>query len=138
MAGYIANKQIQMIFPVRHSKPKITADRAYGLKIRFDTHATPGEAFWSEGFLDAGREGQIVFNLFLPLFQLLVRFAQLLLGSLLFGNIGKCDYTELAAIRGMHHSRTYNHRQAAPAFLRQDEFEAIVALPHSSFLLLGD
>src|SRR5882672_1765424 len=138
MTRYIANQQIQMIFPARHSKSKITADRANGLKMCFDTHATPGEALWSETFLDAGREGQILFDLFLPLFQLLVRCAKLLFGSLLFGNLRKSDYTVLAAIRGIHHSRTNDHWQATPVFFRQDEFEAIVALPHSSFFLLGN
>src|SRR5208283_4840408 len=99
MTRYVANKQIQMIFPARHSKSKITPDRANALKMRFDTHATPDEALWCEAFLDAGRERQLLFHLLLPLFQLLVRFAKLLLGSLLFGNLRKCDYAELAAIR---------------------------------------
>src|SRR6516165_885460 len=93
MARYVANEQIQMIFPARHSKSKITANRANGLKMRFDTHATPGEVLWSEAFLDAGRERQLLFHLLLPLPQLLVRFAKLLLGSLLVGNLCKCDYT---------------------------------------------
>src|ERR1700741_1487463 len=98
MTRYVANKQIQMIFPARHSKSKITADRAHGLKMRFDTHATPDEALWCEAFLDTSRERQLLFDLLLPLFQLLVRFAKLLLGSLLFGNLCKCDYAKLAAI----------------------------------------
>src|SRR5271165_3273307 len=104
MTRYIANKQIQMIFPARHSKSKITADRANGLKMRFDTHATPDEALWCQAFLDTGRERQLLFHLLLPLFQLFVRFAKLLLGSLLFGNLRKCDYAELAAIRRIHRS----------------------------------
>jgi hypothetical protein len=84
-----------MIFPARRRKSKITADRANGLKMRFDTHATPDEALWCEAFLDTGRERQLLVHLLLPLFQLLVRFAKLLLGSLLFGNLRKCDYAEL-------------------------------------------
>src|SRR5271165_146949 len=105
-----------MIFSARHSESKITADRANGLKVRFDTHATPGETLRSDAFLDAGREGQILFCFFLALFQLLVRCAKLLLGSLLVGNLRKCDYTVLAPIRGIHRSRANDHRQATPIF----------------------
>src|SRR6516225_2857407 len=56
MARYVANKQIQMIFPTRHRESKIATNRANGLKMRFDTHATPHEALWCEAFLDTGRE----------------------------------------------------------------------------------
>src|SRR5215469_15237522 len=138
MTRYVANKQIKMILPARHCKSKITADRTKGLKMRFDTHATPDEVLWCEAFLDTGRERQLLFHLLLPLLQLLIRFAKLFLDSLLFGNVRKCDYAELAAIRRIHRSCTNDHRQAAPVFLRQNEFEAIVALPHASFFLLGD
>jgi hypothetical protein len=99
MTRYVANKRIQMIFAARHSKSKITPDRANGVKMRFDTHATPDEALWCEAFPDTGRERQLLFHLLLPLFQLLVRFAKLLLGSLLFENLRKCDYAESAFCR---------------------------------------
>jgi hypothetical protein len=99
MTRYVANKRIQMIFAAGHSKSKISPDRANGVKMRFDTHATPDEALWCEAFLDTGRERQLLFHLLLPLFQLLVRFAKLLLGSLLFGNLRKCDYAESAFCR---------------------------------------
>src|SRR5215469_7090712 len=75
MTRNVANKQIQMFFPARHRKSKITADRANGLKMRLDTQATPHEALWCEAFLDTGRERQLFFYLLLPLLQLLVRFA---------------------------------------------------------------
>src|SRR5260370_4694540 len=104
MTRYVANKQIQMIFPARHSQSEITADRANGLKMRFNAHATPDQALWRQAFLDTGRERQLLFHLLLSLFQLLVRFAKLLLGSLLFGNLRKCAYAELAAIRRIYRS----------------------------------
>jgi len=139
VAGDIANHHIEVILVERCDQAEIAADRAHWVIERFDPYAAPNHGLRRETLLNARREHQIVFNLFLALFELRVRRAKVLFSGFLFGNVDERYDGEHSSIRVLDGSDAGDDRQTSASFCRQIKFKPSAArLPGLPALFFKD
>jgi hypothetical protein len=83
VARDIAHKQIQVLVIQRTNKTKVSPDCPHGQIERFDLNTAPTDRFRLEALLNAGREGQILFNFLLVLLKAGISRTKVLFGIFL-------------------------------------------------------